>query len=52
MFAVITLQVDYDSEDELHIALDTLEAMGYTPEVEYDGEEAEEDRENSYSLSL
>ena len=52
MFAVVTLQIIYNSEDELHIALDTLETLGYTPEVTYHGDEAEEDNENTYSLSL
>lgn len=43
MIAIVTLQVNFESEDELRDALDELEALGYSPQVEYDEEEIEDD---------
>lgn len=43
MIAIVTLQVNFENEDELRDALDELEALGYSPQVEYDEEEVEDD---------
>lgn len=41
MFAHVSMTISFESDDELTAALDELEEMGYSPVVEYDGEDDE-----------
>lgn len=53
MFAVLSVQINFEDDEDLNERISELENLGYVVTVEYDGEDEDDGNESDiYSLGL